>query len=98
VRPTDGDWHASATLRTHGAKPELNGIDIGSSNGVNVGLAYFQAGEHTPAEVRANARLMAASKELRDAAQRALELIISRGLDGDEADQLRGALEKAGVK
>jgi hypothetical protein len=60
---TPGPWFDS-TLRTHSADPANNGIDIGAENGANVALVLYRSSEHTEAEARANARLVAAAPDL----------------------------------
>lgn len=61
---TSGTWHASKTFRESGYAP---GIDLGSSNGTNLGLVHYDARDQEPREVRANANLFAASKDLYEA-------------------------------
>jgi hypothetical protein len=58
---TSGTWHASATFREVGNAP---GIDIGASNGTNLATVHYEKLYQEPSEVRANATLFAASKDL----------------------------------
>jgi hypothetical protein len=68
AKHTPGPWHCGL-FREAGADSRFNGIDIGADNGANVALIHYQQHAHEPAEVKANASLIAAAPELLDALQ-----------------------------
>lgn len=74
---TPGTWHASKTFRATGYAP---GVDVGSSNGSNIALVHHDRLDRDAAETRANALLMAASKDLYEALK-AAEQFISNGIE-----------------
>ena len=65
---TPGPWYASA-IRTHGADPSKNGVDISAENGSNVAIVLHQAGDRSEAETLANAQLVIAASKLLEAAR-----------------------------
>lgn len=66
TKHTPGPW-IGGQLRTKGAVPQCDGIDIGAESGANVAIALHKDGDRTAAETRANARLITAAPALLEA-------------------------------
>lgn len=86
---TPTSWHASF-LRTEGNHP---GIDIGAENGANIALVHYAPDEMSLAEVRANARIVAAAPELFAACQALASAIVDR--EGGGVDVIGAKLPRA---
>lgn len=73
--PTPTHWHCSPTLRESGP---YAGLDIGAADGSNVALVYHDPDDRTPAETRANGRLIVTAVNAHKAMVDALLLLLNR--------------------
>ncbi len=73
-------WFHNGRIRTNGAIPELDGIDIGAEDGDNIAIVFFDKHDHTAKEIRQRANLICAAPEL----LKALKSLVADLVDNDE--------------